>query len=164
MIESQMSTPDVWDGWRELRPAALADAPYAFATALVDWQGDGDREVRWRARLSIPDSYHVPAKLGGRPVGMVSGVLEAGDGAVELISLWVREEARGQGVGDHLVEAVVRWAVRRDAATVRLTVAPGNGHAVALYRRHGFEETGPSGDRMPEGRQERLWVKRLDAD
>ncbi|MEU0008322.1 GNAT family N-acetyltransferase [Streptomyces sp. NPDC006314] len=163
MIELRVLTPDDWVRWRELRLVALADAPYAFASALADWQGDGDREERWRARLSIPDSYHVLAELGGRPVGMVSGVLEPRDGAVDLISLWVAEEARGQGVGDHLVRAVVHWAVRRGAEVVRLAVTPGNVHAVALYRRHGFGDTGQLGDQMPDGQQERLLVKRLHA-
>ncbi|MGK5628007.1 N-acetyltransferase family protein [Streptomyces sp. URMC 123] len=163
MIELQVLTPDDWGRWRELRLAALAEAPYAFGSTLADWQGDGDREERWRARLSIPDSYNVLAELGGRPAGMVSGVLQPRDGTVELISLWVGEQARGQGVGDRLVRAVVRWAVGRGAEAVRLAVTPGNAHALALYRRHGFEDTGQLGDEMPDGQRERLLVKRLTA-
>lgn len=51
-----MLTPDDWPIWRELRLAALAEAPQAFGSRLADWQGEGDREERWRDRLSIPGS------------------------------------------------------------------------------------------------------------
>ncbi|MBU7600615.1 hypothetical protein JGS22_024025 [Streptomyces sp. P38-E01] len=41
---------------RLLRLAALAEAPYAFGTTLAQWQGEGDRPDRWRARLATPGS------------------------------------------------------------------------------------------------------------
>jgi GNAT superfamily N-acetyltransferase len=75
-------TPADWRIWRELRLAALADAPDAFGARLADWQGDGDREERWRARLQIPGGEDYVAYVDGRPVGMASGVpAEDGDGS-----------------------------------------------------------------------------------
>ena len=56
MIDILVLTPDDWPTWRELRLAALAEAPGAFGSRLADWQGDGDREQRWRDRLSVPGS------------------------------------------------------------------------------------------------------------
>ena len=161
MIELRELTADDWDSWRELRLAALAEAPYAFGSTLADWQGEGDKEERWRARLSIPGSYNLLALVDERPAGMVSGVPGPQAGVVELISLWVGKQARGRGVGDRLVEAVVQWAGRGRAEAVRLAVSPGNAHALALYRRHGFEDTGQLGDLMPDGRREHVMVKRL---
>jgi ribosomal protein S18 acetylase RimI-like enzyme len=38
---------------------------------------------------------------------------------------------------------------------------PGNRHAAALYRRHGFEDEGPVGDELPDGRREHVMAKRL---
>lgn len=52
VIELRVLTPDHWPAWRELRLAALAEAPYAFGSRLADWQGDRDREQRWRDRLT----------------------------------------------------------------------------------------------------------------
>ena len=69
MIELRVLTPDDWRAWRRLRLAALAEAPYAFGSRLADWQGDGDREERWRARLGIPGSFNVIAVLDGEPAG-----------------------------------------------------------------------------------------------
>jgi hypothetical protein len=66
VIELRVLTPDDWPSWRELRLAALAEAPYAFGSRLADWQGDHDREQRWRDRLGIPGSYNVIAVLDGQ--------------------------------------------------------------------------------------------------
>jgi ribosomal protein S18 acetylase RimI-like enzyme len=161
MIESQALTPDDWPRWRELRLAALAEAPYAFGSKLAEWQGDGDREERWRDRLSIPGSCNFLAVLDGKSVGMVSGIPGPREGVVELISMWVSKEARGQSVGNHLVLGVVQWAVERQAEIVQLAVTPGNEHALALYRRHGFEDAGQLGDELPDGRREHVMAKRL---
>ncbi|GAA2446791.1 GNAT family N-acetyltransferase [Streptomyces macrosporus] len=154
-------TADDWRLWREVRLAALAEAPYAFGSRLADWQGPGDREERWRARLSIPGAYHVVVELDGEPAGMVGGVPEPGRDEAELVSLWVAPDARGRGVGDRLVREVERWAVRAGAGLLRLAVVPGNEHAVGLYRRHGFVDEGPVGDALPDGRREHVMVKPL---
>ncbi len=146
VIELCVLTPDEWAIWRELRLAALMEAPDAFSARLADWQGDGDREERWRARLGIPGSYNLAAVFDGRPVGMVSGLPANADGLVELISMWVGPGARGQGVGDRLMRAVEGWARRSGAKGMRLAVMAGNEPAVALYHRHGYV-----GEPAPEG-------------
>ncbi|MCA6093524.1 GNAT family N-acetyltransferase [Streptomyces sp. SCA3-4] len=161
MIELRVLTPDDWPLWRHLRLAALADAPYAFGSRLADWQGDGDREERWRGRLAVPGSYNLVALLDGRPVGMASGVPGETPGAAQLISMWVGGQARGRGVGDRLVGEVEAWARRTGAGTLRLAVVPGNDRAFALYRRNGLHDTGPCGDALPDGRREHVFVKYL---
>ncbi|MEU5208690.1 GNAT family N-acetyltransferase [Streptomyces sp. NPDC020742] len=161
MIELQVLTADDWRTWRTLRLAALAEAPYAFGSTLADWQGAGDREERWRGRLALPGSHNLLALLDGEPAGMVSGVPGPRDGVVELISLWVGTAARGRGVGDRLVEAVLAWAEQARAQAVRLAVTPVNTHATALYRRHGFTDTDELGEVLPDGSRERVMERRL---
>ncbi len=162
VIELQVLDPDNWRIWRELRLAALAEAPYAFGSRLADWQGDGDREERWRSRLGIPDSYNLVAVLDGQPVGMASGVPAEQDGVVELISMWVGPAARGRGVGDALMRAVDQWARDRGAKRIELAVVPDNDSATALYLRHGFTLTGELGDLMPDGvHREHVMAKAL---
>ncbi len=129
-----------WPTWRELRLAALGEAPYAFGSTLADWQGTGDDERRWRARLGdVPANYG--ADVAGRPAGMISGACDA-DGPVELISMWVAPFARGRGVGDALIGAVLGWAATNHPGPVVLHVREGNAHAATLYRRHGFVDDG----------------------
>ncbi|MER7440819.1 GNAT family N-acetyltransferase [Micromonospora avicenniae] len=162
MIEIRLLTPDDWRIWRDVRLAALAEAPYAFGSRLSDWQDDGDREERWRSRLEIPGSHNLVAALGGRPVGQASGVPTATTGVAELISMWVHPQARGHGVADALVDAVARWARQAGADRLRLAVMAGNERAARLYRRHGFVPTGELGDLMPDGvRREQVMARDL---
>lgn len=164
MIELRVLTPDDWPLWRELRLAALADAPHAFGARLADWQGDGDREERWRDRLALPGSYNLVALVDGRPRGMASGVPGELPDSAELISMWVAGEARGRGVADLLIRAVEEWAAgTAGVALLHLAVAEGNTPATALYVRNGFADDGGPGGVMPDGRPERVLTKRLAA-
>ncbi|MCC3317328.1 GNAT family N-acetyltransferase [Nocardia africana] len=139
MIDIRAVDADDWRLWRRARLAALAGAPDAFRTRLADWQGEGDREERWRARLSIPGAHDLLALRHGEPVGIASGVPEPDRGAARVISIWVDRSARGLGVGDLLLGSVERWAAENRYTTLRLGVFADNEHAIALYRRNGFE-------------------------
>ena len=55
--------------------------------------------------------------------------------------LFVREEARGLGVGSALLEAIGDEAARRGLSEVRLDVIEANPRARALYERRGFRAT-----------------------
>ncbi|MGC4746458.1 N-acetyltransferase family protein [Micromonospora sp. DT201] len=151
MIEMRVLTPDDWPTWRELRLAALTEAPEAFGSRLADWQGEGDLEQRWRDRLSIPGAHNLVAVLDERPVGMASGVPTADPLMMELISMWVHPDARGHGVGDRLLDEVAQWARKAGADRLRLSVMPDNARAKALYRRTGFNQTDELGDLLPDG-------------
>ena len=162
MLELRTLGPDDWALWRELRLGALAEAPDAFGSTLAEWQGSGDREERWRSRLSIPGARDFVVLLDGLAVGMVSGVPGEDSDSVELISMWVSPAARGRGVGDYLIQAVERWGAERGAKTLRLSVMPDNRKAIALYERNGFADTGELGGVRPDGvSRERVLAKCL---
>lgn len=145
-------SPDDWRVWRDCRLAALAEAPDAFGSTLGQWSGDGDTEQRWRGRLATV-AFNVVLSVEGRKVGMVSATVPGPEGAVELISLWVAPSARGQGVGDAAVAAVVAWAqAEHGEVSVVLSVKADNRPATHLYERHGFTDAGPS----PHDPSERL--------
>ena len=59
-----------------------------------------------------------------------------------LVSMYVRPRARGRGVGEALVAAVIGWARDQNAAEVHLWVTEANAPARALYERCGFALTG----------------------
>jgi ribosomal protein S18 acetylase RimI-like enzyme len=149
VIELRELTSDDWQVWRELRLAALEEAPYAFGSQLSDWV-DAE-EGRWRARLDLPGSRNVVAVLDGRPVGMASGLRAEEDGVVELVSMWIAPDGRGRGIGDRLMAQVEQWAREADAQVLKLSVANGNEIAHNLYLRAGFTDTDEPGDLMPDG-------------
>jgi GNAT superfamily N-acetyltransferase len=128
-----------WERWRLVRLAALRESPHAFSSRLVDWTSAP--EGRWRERLRTVALNNL-ATIGGADVGMVSGSWLESGAEVELISMFVAPGFRGAGVGDALVGSVTRWARAGGACSVSLQVTVGNGAAMRLYRRHGFEECG----------------------
>jgi ribosomal protein S18 acetylase RimI-like enzyme len=161
MVHLRAITEESWEEWRALRLRALEESPEAFGSTLAGWQGSGDTEARWRERLaSMP--LNLLAELDGHqdPVGMVSALPE--DEAVELLSLYVAAEARGYGVGDQLIEAVVAWVADTAPGPVMLRVRAANQRAMSLYRRHGFTDDGEvtlEGSAVPVIPAER-WMRR----
>lgn len=161
MIALRSIDEDDWLQWREMRLAALREAPYAFSSTLADWRGKADTEERWRSRLAnVP--LNLIADFGGVPAGMVSATAVDRLGAVELISMWVAPFARGRGVGDRLVCAVVEWAAQQRAARVVLAVMQTNPHAARLYRRHGFVDAGFVEGNSTDAPAERRMVRELN--
>ncbi|MGX9919481.1 N-acetyltransferase family protein [Streptomyces sp. NPDC002248] len=148
-----------WPLWRELRRAALADAPHAFRARLADW---GPREERrWRARLVLPGAYHLAAFVEGTAVGTTSG-LPAGDDTVELHSVWVATAVRGRGLGGLLLGAVEEWARRTGAARLRLGVLAGNAEAREMYLRRGGRRGPPGRRRGGDGRVARQLLRLVE--
>ena len=126
-----------WPALREIRLQALREAPYAFGSTYAREATIGDDE--WHRRATRDGSFLAflpevsPAGLGG-------GYLAAPDTA-ELISMFVRPQARGRGVGEAIIDAVAEWARQKDASTVHLWVTETNKHARLLYERCGFTAT-----------------------
>jgi ribosomal protein S18 acetylase RimI-like enzyme len=154
VVHLRALSPDEWEWWREVRLRALADTPEAFGSTLAEWQAA--TEDRWRLRLSEV-SFNVVAVVDAVTVGQVSGTHPDVDGHVELISLWVAPSARGLGVGDALVTAVIDEAHRAGARLVKLSVRRSNASAIALYERAGFEHK----DRPGGGHDELTMQRRL---
>jgi ribosomal protein S18 acetylase RimI-like enzyme len=53
--------------------------------------------------------------------------------------LYVSEEGRGFGLGERLVDAIVKEAERIGYLEIRLDTLPSMAEAIALYRKPGFE-------------------------
>lgn len=130
---------------------ALREAPYAFGSTFAEWQ-DAD-ERRWIERLSsVP--LNLVARLADKPAGVVSCIEPHDGGTAELISMWVAPFARGDGVGDALIQAVIAWAREQGASRVVLAVSESNAPAIGLYLRNGFTDVGQNDD--PDSPCERM--------
>jgi len=141
MIEIRRTQKADADVLRAIRLASLQADPTAFSAVYDDVVRYGPEVWVERAGGSEVNATFL-AWRDGEAVGMVAGIeMTAGAGIVELVSMWTAPTARGLGVGQLLVEEVLRWATRRETAEVRLWVTHGNEAALRLYERCGFELT-----------------------
>jgi RimJ/RimL family protein N-acetyltransferase len=132
--------PDDWAAWRDIRLAALADAPHAFGSSLA--RERDLTEANWRERLEPANGVTVVALLGDRVVGAAGGYTPPGADSVLLVAMWTHPDVRGHGAGGVLVDEVLAWAGENGWSEVRLRVADGNDAARRLFERHGFVPTG----------------------
>ena len=141
MVLVRETVPDDWQALRDIRLEALRDAPTAFGSTyeLEVLRG----EAHWRDRVARGGTFlaFVPEVSATEPAGLIGGYQED-PMTVELVSMYVRPRARGRGVGEALVAAVIDWAGQRNAERVRLWVTETNVPARALYERCGFALTG----------------------
>lgn len=82
------------------------------------------------------------AVVSDRVAGLAAGGDSTYTGTAALTSLWVDPSARGRGIGDSLVVAVLEWAKDAGFEQVLLWVTDGNSFAESLYLRNGFRRTG----------------------
>ncbi len=139
-----------WQLLRSLRLAALSTDPSAFGSTYEREVAFADDE--WRARAGAAavgsGSCYLFAERSGEVVGLI-GAWWPGEAAFpEMVSMWVRPEARGSGVARRLVDGLIAWARDVDAAGIGLYVTVGNGPAERLYCSAGFvdwpDESGES--------------------
>ena len=136
---------DDWQALRDIRLAALRDAPYAFGSTYE--REAAFAEADWLRRIASGGTFlaYLPEVSASDPAGLAGGYPESPD-TVELVSMYVPPRARGRGVGEALVAAVIDWARARNVTSVDLWVTETNKRARLLYERLGFTLTG---DRQP---------------
>lgn len=129
-----------------VRLAALKDSPESFGTTHAEASGWGQDE--WAHQLKTLATF--VAVVDGRDVGIVRGSrVDSPAQSAYLFSMWVAAEARGKGLGDALVDAVIEWARVQGLSSLFLDVREDNQNALSLYVRKGFRETGQRGAMAP---------------
>jgi GNAT superfamily N-acetyltransferase len=128
--------PDEWRAFREIRLAALADAPDAYLTTLAEAKAQPDQ--LWQDRIA--GNPHFLATVDDAAVGMT--VVIATDEGREIVAVWVAPDARGRGVIEALIDAAVSWTRDQGDARLGLWVVDGNERAERAYARYGFARSG----------------------
>jgi GNAT superfamily N-acetyltransferase len=140
--EIRRVAPDEWSEYRDIRLAALRDAPDAFGSTYAE---SAARPEEWwieRTRLSAASDEQAIflAWDGGTAVGLAGTFFDGPDWVV--VAMWVAPEQRGAGLGRLLLDAVVDFQRAQGATESVLGVVDGNDDARALYERYGFRDNG----------------------
>jgi GNAT superfamily N-acetyltransferase len=107
-VDVRRVAPDEWQVFREVRLAALADAPYAYLTTLAEARAQPPQ--LWQDRIAA--SPHFLATVDGVAAGIT--VVITTDNGREIVAVWVAPGARGGGVIEALIDAAVSWAREQD--------------------------------------------------
>jgi L-amino acid N-acyltransferase YncA len=135
-VDIDSMRPDDWPAVREIYAAGIATGNATFETESPDWE-------RWDA--SHLDGHRFVARRGSRVVGWVA-LAPVSDrcayAGVAEDSVYVSDDARGQGVGRQLLEAVIRSADAADIWTIQTGIFPENAVSIELHQRCGFRIVG----------------------
>ncbi|KRC11788.1 GNAT family N-acetyltransferase [Acidovorax sp. Root217] len=102
--------------------------------------------------LNALDQPHVLFAVARSEQGVAlgCGAMVLGADCGEVKRMYVRPEARGQGLARALLALVETAAIARGCTRFALETGPLQPEALGLYARMGYEESGPFGDYAPD--------------
>ena len=151
--------------YRQLMLEAYAQHPEAFVSSIT--QREKLPLSWWEAKLDDELSALFGAFVDYRLVGIVGLAFDPWEDArhkTTLFGLYVSQAFRGQGLGEHLVQAVVSLAEQEpETKVIELTVSANSDAALALYQRCGFAQSGleDCAIRVGEAYYDRVHMRRL---
>ena len=161
----ELLAPSHAKAYRQLMLEAYELHPEAFVSSItrreklpLSW---------WESQLDDELSTLFGAFVDSQLVGIVGLAFEPWEDAqhmATLFGLYVTQAFRGQGLGEHLVQAVLSLAEQEpDIKVIQLTVSASSPAALALYKRCGFEQSGleDSAIRVGEEYYDRVHMRRL---
>lgn len=134
--------PDEWLRYKNIRLASLKDSPDAFGSVYAEVVSRPDES--WKDQVSELPTF--VAVLNHQDVGTVRFAKDdQGQNACWLISMWVHSDCRGKGIGDALIQALLKCARDEGYTKMFLDVGDFNLAATKLYERNGFVSNGVKG-------------------
>jgi len=115
--------------------------------------------------LRSQGAYCVVAEIGGAGIPkIIAGFVltQCSNDLAHIITLDVLEPFRRQSVGSLLLQAAEREAVSHGAAGMYLETATANKAAIALWKKHGYRETGTIANYYGRGQHAFEMQKRLE--
>jgi len=131
----QMSASD-WEQVRAIYLEGIRSGHSTFETEAPSWEKWDEGHHRF-ARLVMRDGETV---LGWAALSPVSK-RDVYRGVAEL-TVYVRENARGQGIGRALLEKLIQESEQNGIWTLQASIFPENIASVQLHLRCGFREVG----------------------
>lgn len=137
-IEVRSLSENEWQVYREVRLAALADAPDAFVASLEAEEACG--EDFWRERMHR--AHRIVAERDAKLVGLVGlGLHDEDPEAGEVFGLWTAPTVRGQHVARDLVSTAARRATEDGCRLLYFWAVSDNASAIGFASSFGFRPT-----------------------
>jgi [ribosomal protein S18]-alanine N-acetyltransferase len=118
----------------------LDDLPEVMELERLLFPEDAWSERTYREELAGRTRHYVVAEDAGRLAGWAG--LAAAGGQSDVLTIGVRPELQGRGIGARLLSALLEEAAARGCVEVFLDVRADNRRARSLYERFGFVEVG----------------------
>jgi len=135
---------------RNLRLAALKDAPYAFG---AQYEVDKEKPISFWQQ-SIADTNWFFVAINGEDIGLI-GVEVAGEDRGSdcwIFGWWIAPNYRGRGVTALMLRKIDEFCLEKNWRKQGLGVWPENERAIAAYRKLGFTSgVGPIPSRSKPG-------------
>ncbi len=127
-----------------LRPMSHGDLAAVLVLEHALFGAEAWTEGMLSAELAgVPGGrYYLVAEDESLVVIGYAGLLAAGGGQADVLTMAVAEDHWGEGIGAALLRELLAEAVRRGCREVFLEVRVDNPRAQNLYRRYGFTEVG----------------------
>lgn len=137
-IKVRLLAKDEWQLYREVRLAALHEAPEAFVARLEEEKSYSDEFWRERANRA----HRVIAERGDEPVGVIGlGMHNQDPQTGEVFGLWTAPTVRGQRVAWRLVETASQQAAEDGYRQLYFWAGSDNASAVGFASSFGFRPT-----------------------
>ncbi|MES1932905.1 peptide n-acetyltransferase RimI [Salinisphaera shabanensis T35B1] len=142
----------------EVRGMRARDVPAVLEIEQVSYGYPWSERI-FRDCLRVGYRGWVATDLDSRIVGYA--LLSVAVGEAHVLNLCVAPDARGHGVADRLLDALIGQAEYECAERVLLEVRPSNKAARRLYKRRGFQRIAsrPGYYPSPDGREDALLLE-----
>ena len=110
----------------------------------MDWPFEKQGEDYFKDKISGEKGVCFVAEVGGEIVGYLAGRLMESysyrkvEKMAELDNTLVKEEFRGQGIGENLFKEFIKWSKNQDAERIKVIAYADNFGAIKFYKRVGF--------------------------
>jgi L-amino acid N-acyltransferase YncA len=135
-LRIQFMRPEDWPEVRRIYEEGIATGNATFETELPDWK-------KWNS-AHRPDCRLI-ARRGSQVLGWAAlspvSARKVYAGVAE-VSVYVAATARGGGVGNALLNALIEESERNQVWTLQAGIFPENATSVALHKSCGFREVG----------------------
>jgi ribosomal protein S18 acetylase RimI-like enzyme len=163
LVDIREVRPTEWRNLKSLRLRALETDPDSFGSTVAEERVKPD--TAWQewavAGWGLGPQTTLVAVDGDHWLGMgVCIVPEEEPHSATVYAMWIDPAARRQGIGQELLQALIKWASSKKVEEMLLAVTDGNTAAMNLYERAGFESTGIGGALRPGSKLRTLSMRK----